>query len=68
MCNCKLECCMCVFYAWYSYVRQNWWRSIGDCNDCNCNVTLGRPVCDRLVVADLVVDGNCKLECCECIF
>ena len=34
-------------------------RSIGNCDECNCNVTLGKP-CDRVVVAGLVMGCNCS--------
>jgi len=32
-------------------------RSIGNCNECNCIITLGKP-CDRVVVAGLVMSRN----------
>ena len=35
----------------------NWLRSIGNCNECNCNGMLGKP-CDRVVVAGLVMSRN----------
>ena len=32
-------------------------RSIGNCNECNCIITLGK-VCDRVVASGLVMSRN----------
>jgi len=32
-------------------------RSIGNCNECNCIITLGKP-CDRVLVAGFAMSRN----------
>jgi len=36
-------------------------RLIGNCNEYNCIITLGKP-CDRVVVAGLVMSRNSSLK------